>query len=94
MKRGSKDGEVTRTDMRQNILLILAIFVGGNMSAQSVPPVIYTDPPIDVAHPAHLTALRIPTHGVQVNGIIYQASGPGPHPTLVICRTRVEMQRI
>ena len=55
------------------------------MSAQSVPPVIYTDPPIDVAHPAHLTALRIPTHGVQVNGIIYQASGPGPHPTLVIC---------
>jgi pimeloyl-ACP methyl ester carboxylesterase len=55
------------------------------MSAQSVPSAIFTDPPRNPAHPAHMTVLRIPTHGVQVNGIVYQPSGPGPHPTLVIC---------
>ncbi len=55
------------------------------MSAQSIPAAIFTDPPADRAHPARLTALRIPTHGVLINGIIYQPSGAGPHPTLVIC---------
>lgn len=55
------------------------------MSAQSVPRAIFTDPPPDPANPARLTVLRIPTHGVQINGIVYQPSGAGPHPTLVIC---------
>lgn len=55
------------------------------MSVQSVPAAIFTDPPTDAAHPATLTALRIPTRGALINGIIYQPSGRGPHPTLVIC---------
>jgi pimeloyl-ACP methyl ester carboxylesterase len=54
-------------------------------SAQSVPPAIFTDPSADAAHPAKMTVLHIPTHGVQVNGIVYQPSGAEPHPTLVIC---------
>ncbi|MGA9790354.1 MAG: alpha/beta hydrolase [Terriglobales bacterium] len=54
------------------------------MSAQSVPPAIFTDPPSDATHPAHMTVLHIPTHGVQINGIVYQPSGTGLHPTLVI----------
>ncbi|MGA7930885.1 MAG: alpha/beta hydrolase [Candidatus Sulfotelmatobacter sp.] len=54
------------------------------MSSQSVPAAIFTDPVADPLHPARTTALHIPTHGVQINGIIYQASGAGPHPTLVI----------
>lgn len=53
--------------------------------AQSVPTAIFTDPPADAAHPAKLTVLHIPTHGVLINGIVYQPSGAGPHPTLVIC---------
>jgi uncharacterized protein len=53
--------------------------------AQSVPPAIFTDPPADAAHPAKMTVLHIPTHGLLVNGIVYQPSGAGPHPTLVIC---------
>ncbi len=28
--------------------------------------------------------LHIPTHGVQVNGVLYRPSGVGPHPTLVL----------
>jgi uncharacterized protein len=52
---------------------------------QSVPSAIYKDPPANPAHPAKLSSLRIPTHGLEINGIVYQPSGTGPHPTLVIC---------
>jgi pimeloyl-ACP methyl ester carboxylesterase len=54
-------------------------------TAQSVPAAIYTDPPADKAHPASMTVLHIPSHGVEINGLIYTPSGAGTHPTLVIC---------
>jgi acetyl esterase/lipase len=54
-------------------------------AAQQVPAPIFTDPPADKAHPAKMTVLHIPSHGVLINGLIYQPSGAGPHPTLVIC---------
>jgi pimeloyl-ACP methyl ester carboxylesterase len=53
--------------------------------AQSPATAVSTDPPADKAHPASMTVLHIPTHGVQINGLEYAPSGPGPHPTLVIC---------
>jgi pimeloyl-ACP methyl ester carboxylesterase len=46
---------------------------------------VFTDPPADSVHPAGMTALHIPSHGVEINGLVYQPSGAGPHPTLVIC---------
>ena len=55
------------------------------LCAQTVPLAIFTDPPADKEHPAKMTVLHIPSHGVNINGLIYQPSGPGPHPTLVIC---------
>jgi pimeloyl-ACP methyl ester carboxylesterase len=54
-------------------------------TAQTVPPAIFTDPPADPAHPAAMTVLHIPTHGVLINGLLYSPAGAGPHPTLVIC---------
>jgi pimeloyl-ACP methyl ester carboxylesterase len=53
--------------------------------AQSVPAAIFTDPPVDPAHPAGMTVLHIPSHGVLINGVVYSPPGAGPHPTLVIC---------
>lgn len=53
--------------------------------AQSVPAAIFTDPPADAVHPAAMSVLHIPSHGVLINGLIYEPSGEGPHPTLVIC---------
>jgi predicted alpha/beta-fold hydrolase len=50
-----------------------------------VPTAIFTDPPADAAHPAKMTVLHIPSHGVLINGIAYQPAGAGLHPTLVIC---------
>ena len=32
-----------------------------------------------------MVVLHIPTHGVEINGLIYEAAGAGPHPTLVLC---------
>jgi pimeloyl-ACP methyl ester carboxylesterase len=72
--------------MRLCIFVILAgLCSAPTVFAQSVPAAIYTDPPADAAHPAKMTVLHIPTHGLIINGLIYQPAGAGPHPTLVIC---------
>ena len=67
--------------------LFLAVLAVSAMSAiaQSGPAAIYTDPPVDTAHPAGMTVLHIPSHGVLINGLVYSPAGAGPHPTLVIC---------
>lgn len=53
--------------------------------AQSVPTAIYTDPPVDKAHPAAMEVLHIPSQGSVINGIVYTPAGVGLHPTIVIC---------
>lgn len=71
--------------MRLCVLLIAAAICGSAAAGQSVPSAIFTDPPADKAHPAAMVVLHIPSHGVAINGVVYQPSGAGPHPTLVIC---------
>src|SRR5271163_469417 len=71
--------------MRIFLFTILAAFSAAAASAQSVPPAIFTDPAADAAHPAKMTVLHIPTHGVLINGLVYSPAGAGNHPTLVIC---------
>src|ERR1700682_6452180 len=73
--------------MRLFIFIILAAPFSAPPTAlaQSVPAAIFTDPPSDRAHPAKMTVLHIPSHGVPINGIAYQPAGAGLHPTLVIC---------
>jgi predicted alpha/beta-fold hydrolase len=44
-----------------------------------------TDPPADKAHPAAMTVIHIPTHGLLINGVVYSPTGAGPHPTIIIC---------
>src|ERR1022692_2358410 len=72
--------------MRLTVIILAALVtapLGAN--AQSVPAAIFTDPPSDAAHPAKMTVLHIPSHGVPINGLICSPPGAGPHPTLVIC---------
>jgi acetyl esterase/lipase len=68
-------------------VFILTILAAASVVAagQRVPAAIFTDPPTDAAHPAKMTVLHIPSHGLLINGLVYQPSGAGPHPTLVIC---------
>ena len=67
------------------LLFATAAFVAVSAAGQSAPSAIFTDPPADAAHPAGMSVLHIPSHGVLINGLVYQPSGAGPHPTLVIC---------
>ncbi len=52
--------------------------------AQPQPAALFTDPPPDTAHPASLQVVHIPSHGLEINGVIYEASGAGLHPTVVL----------
>jgi pimeloyl-ACP methyl ester carboxylesterase len=71
----------------RSVVRCLALIVGcaAAAHASSVPPAIFTDPPRDHEHPAAMTVLHIPSHGVLINGLLYSPAGAGPHPTLVIC---------
>jgi uncharacterized protein len=71
----------------RSVLFCLLLMVGPALAAAStdVPSAIFTDPPRDHAHPAAMTVLHIPSHGVLINGLVYSPAGAGPHPTLVIC---------
>jgi len=71
--------------VRISFLIVAALFASTAVAQQSIPAAIYTDPPADAAHPAAMQVLHIPSHGVLINGLVYQPSGAGPHPTLVIC---------
>lgn len=42
-----------------------------------------TDPPRDAANPTRNEAVWIPSGGVDMNGVMYVASGAGPHPTVL-----------
>ena len=56
-------------------------------TAATAPPeasALYTDPPADVAHPAKLAAVSIPSGDAKLVATAYLASGAGPHPTLVL----------
>src|SRR5580765_3721350 len=68
-----------------SFIFLAAVCIAPTALAQSVPAVIFTDPPADAAHPAKMTVLHIPSHGLLINGIAYQPAGAGLHPTLVIC---------
>ncbi len=78
---------LTRTRFKRPFIPIIlaALCIASTARAQSVPAAIFTDPPVDAAHPAKMTVLHIPSHGVLINGIAYQPAGTGLHPTLVIC---------
>lgn len=67
------------------VLLLSVLLLPGVASAQSIPPAIYTDPAPDPKYPARPEVLHVPSGGVEINGLAYIPSGPGPHPVVVLC---------
>lgn len=58
---------------------------GAAEAADPMPPAaIYTDPPVNTAHPAHMEVMHIPSGGVAINGVAYVAAGAGAHPTVIL----------
>jgi pimeloyl-ACP methyl ester carboxylesterase len=52
--------------------------------ATVAPAAVVADPTPDAAHPAAMAAFVIPAQGGAMNAVMYVASGPGPHPTLLL----------
>jgi uncharacterized protein len=75
--------------MLRRLLLGACLALAGAASATTAPggiaAAVFTDPPPDAKFPASMEVLHIPTGGVAVNGLAYIPTGPGPHPTLLLC---------
>lgn len=76
---------LTRGCLPLILCLLSPLVVAQPAPGQTLPAAVFTDPPQDKAHPAAMTVLHIPSHGVLINGLVYSPAGAGPHPTLVIC---------
>jgi pimeloyl-ACP methyl ester carboxylesterase len=65
------------------LALLLSLTVASPGIAQQS-PAITTDPAADKANPAGQDAFVLPVGNGAINALIYLASGPGPHPTLLL----------
>jgi len=63
--------------------LLLSLLVQG-AAAQSATSVVNSDPPQDGQHPARMQVVHIPSHGLNINGVLYLAAGEGAHPTVIL----------
>jgi uncharacterized protein len=48
------------------------------------PEALFQDPSRDADQPARMFVVHIPTHGTQINGVIYAPTGTGPHPVVIL----------
>lgn len=66
------------------LLLVAALHSTWALALQPVPTAVIADPPPDAKFPARMEAIHVPSGGVQINGVVYVASGQGPHPAFVL----------
>lgn len=67
------------------LLIAAALLLSATSVASApLPRAAIADPPRDAAHPAHNQQLLIQSHGVGMNALLFQASGKGPHPTVIL----------
>jgi pimeloyl-ACP methyl ester carboxylesterase len=52
--------------------------------SQSPLSALWIEPPDDLTHPARTLPQAIPSCSANLNAVLYQASGPGPHPTALL----------
>lgn len=69
--------------MRLTIMLALALMSLPALAAPYAPAAV-TDPPRDGRYPATNKQLLIPSHGVGMNALLFEASGKGPHRTVIL----------
>jgi pimeloyl-ACP methyl ester carboxylesterase len=55
-----------------------------SLQAQQHPSAITTDPAPDKSNPAAMQSVQVPSHGTLLNGLVYIASGAGPHPVVIL----------
>lgn len=66
-------------------LCVIAILAAlGCASSDPVLRAVTEDPLVDARHRAAMEAVLIPSGEVHMNGVLYVAAGPGPHPAVVL----------
>src|SRR5438270_2489790 len=63
-------------------LILFPLLLCLSMSAQQA--AISSDPGTDKANPAAMQTFQLPSHGALLNALVYVASGPGPHPVVIL----------
>ena len=70
--------------MRAFIFSVLAFLIAAPALAAGADPVISDPGQIDGKYPPAMAELSLASHGQRMNGFMYIANGPGPHPTVVL----------
>lgn len=65
-------------------VLLALTGAGAAPGAAPVPRAVTADPQPDHRYPARMAVIHVPSGGVEINGVVYVASGPGPHPAFVL----------
>ena len=63
---------------------LLFSLLASTSAAIAAPVAIAQDPPADSTTPASSSALRIASHGEQMNALVYRPAGNGPHPVAIL----------
>jgi uncharacterized protein len=66
------------------IAFLLMALAGCATTTNAYDPVTQDLPIIDEAYPPAIVELNFDSHGGRLNGILYQANGSGPHPTIIL----------
>ena len=69
--------------LRLVLVLIATLYAIAASAIESVPKAVIADPPPDAKFPARMEVIHVPSGGVQINGVVYVASGERPHPAFV-----------
>jgi len=64
-------------------LFIACLYSASAFAAPPIPDAVIADPPPDAKFPARMEVIHVPSGGVKINGVVYVASGPAPHPAFV-----------
>jgi acetyl esterase/lipase len=72
-------------NLRTAVLLLFAVLPSmAAPTVQSVPRAVIADAPADAKFPARMEVIHVPSGDVQINGVVYVASGERPHPAFVL----------
>ena len=64
------------------VTVLVLLGISASVAAQGFPAAVTKDPIVDPDHPPRMESVRIPTHEVKINGVLYLAGGNGQHPTV------------
>jgi uncharacterized protein len=73
-----------RTTLITFLFFALVLTTGQAQNSNPAIKAVTQDAPADPAHPASMVEWSIPTHGANVNAVLYLASGAGPHGLAIL----------